>query len=188
MQQACEVCLGGNNASKIILCDDCDAGYHIWCLDPPLEKVPDNDEWFCPECLLGTGNDFGFDEGEEHSLFSFQQRASAFRQEWFTEHASTRNRHLDPATGAVDTSAMSLDGRPNGMVQNIGGVDISEHDVEKEFWRLVEAQNETVEVEYGADVHSTTHGSGAPTMETFPTMPSSTDSWNLNNMPILPKS
>ena len=31
-------------------------------------------------------------------------------------------------------------------------------DVEKEFWRLVQSQNETVEVEYGADVHSTTHG------------------------------
>lgn len=35
---------------------------------------------------------------------------------------------------------------------------VSEDDVEKEFWRLVQSQNETVEVEYGADVHSTTHG------------------------------
>ena len=35
---------------------------------------------------------------------------------------------------------------------------VSEDDVEKEFWRLVSSQKETVEVEYGADVHSTTHG------------------------------
>lgn len=35
---------------------------------------------------------------------------------------------------------------------------VSEDDVEKEFWRLVSSQKETVEIEYGADVHSTTHG------------------------------
>lgn len=29
---------------------------------------------------------------------------------------------------------------------------------EREFWRLVESQHETVEVEYGADVNSTKDG------------------------------
>jgi histone demethylase JARID1 len=37
-------------------------------------------------------------------------------------------------------------------------VQVSEDDVEREFWRLVQSSHETVEVEYGADVHSTTHG------------------------------
>lgn len=32
-----------------MLCDSCDAGYHIFCLDPPLDAVPDGD-WACPEC------------------------------------------------------------------------------------------------------------------------------------------
>ncbi len=27
----------------------CDYPYHIGCLDPPLDAVPDG-EWFCPEC------------------------------------------------------------------------------------------------------------------------------------------
>lgn len=35
---------------------------------------------------------------------------------------------------------------------------MAEDDVEREFWRLINSSEETVEVEYGADVHSTTHG------------------------------
>jgi len=37
-------------------------------------------------------------------------------------------------------------------------VEVTENDVEREFWRLTESNTETVDVEYGADVHSTTHG------------------------------
>jgi histone demethylase JARID1 len=43
-------------------------------------------------------------------------------------------------------------------VNYVGSTLISEYDVENEFWRLVQSPNETVEIEYGADVHSTTHG------------------------------
>ena len=43
-------------------------------------------------------------------------------------------------------------------MNRFGDVEVSETDVEREFWRLVQSPNETVEVEYGADVHSTTHG------------------------------
>ena len=34
---------------------------------------------------------------------------------------------------------------------------IEDH-MEREFWRLVECQTETVEVEYGADLHSSKYG------------------------------
>lgn len=43
---------------------------------------------------------------------------------------------------------------PNGVERTVGDVVVSEHDVEAEFWRLVDSKTETVEVEYGADVHS----------------------------------
>lgn len=33
-----------------MLCDHCDAAHHIYCLDPPLEKVPE-DAWMCPRCI-----------------------------------------------------------------------------------------------------------------------------------------
>ena len=33
----------------LLLCDRCDHGYHLDCLDPPLSDVPE-DDWFCPQC------------------------------------------------------------------------------------------------------------------------------------------
>ena len=32
----------------------CDYPYHLKCLDPPLDAVPDG-EWFCPECEADPG-------------------------------------------------------------------------------------------------------------------------------------
>lgn len=37
----------------MLLCDSCDLGYHMECLDPPLSTVP-IDEWFCPECIVAN--------------------------------------------------------------------------------------------------------------------------------------
>lgn len=33
----------------MLLCDRCDQGYHMDCLEPPLEEVPIED-WFCSQC------------------------------------------------------------------------------------------------------------------------------------------
>lgn len=33
----------------MLLCDRCDQGYHLDCLDPPLDEVPIED-WFCSQC------------------------------------------------------------------------------------------------------------------------------------------
>lgn len=65
---------------------------------------------------------------------------------------------------------------------------VTEEDVEAEFWRLVADLEETVEVEYGADIHCTTHGSGFPTLEKHPNSPYSADPWNLNVLPFHPDS
>ena len=43
---------------------------------------------------------------------------------------------------------------------------------EKEFWRLVGAIEESVTVEYGADLHTNDYGSGFPTKLTKNLMPS----------------
>ena len=34
----------------LLECEKCDNGYHLKCLTPPLDKVP-QDEWFCPTCV-----------------------------------------------------------------------------------------------------------------------------------------
>jgi histone demethylase JARID1 len=115
----------------------------MFCLDPPLDTIP-KEQWFCYTCLSGTSGDYGFDEGDEHSLSSFQARDAEFRRVWFESHPPVK----DPDALEIDDPTSS----------RIGNVTVSEYDLETEFWRLVNTQDETVEVEYGADVHSTTHG------------------------------
>ncbi|KAH7910251.1 regulator of chromosome condensation 1/beta-lactamase-inhibitor protein II [Hygrophoropsis aurantiaca] len=35
-------------------CDKCDHPYHLGCLDPPLDAIPEG-EWFCPQCVSELG-------------------------------------------------------------------------------------------------------------------------------------
>ena len=42
----CDVCgVGG----KLIACDECDAHYHLTCVEPPLKEVPEG-SWICGRC------------------------------------------------------------------------------------------------------------------------------------------
>eukprot|EP00960_Hanusia_phi_P059181 764091-Hanusia_phi.AAC.16 len=45
----CQICKNPEKGDEMILCDKCDKGYHIFCLDPPLKNIPDGD-WFCYQC------------------------------------------------------------------------------------------------------------------------------------------
>lgn len=108
--------------------------------------------------MVGTG-EFGFEEGGVYSLKQFQEKANEFKENYFA-------------------SKMPFDPVLNTHRRE------TEDDVEREFWRLVESLTETVEVEYGADIHSTTHGSGFPTIERNPLDPYAVDGWNLNVLPF----
>lgn len=125
-------------------------------MDPPLKSKPET-EWNCARCLVGDGQ-FGFEEGGLYSLRQFQEKAADFKQGYFEKRMP-----FDPVLGCH---------RP-----------VTEDDVEREFWRLVTDVDEEVTVEYGADIHCTTHGSGFPTIEKHPTNQYSTDPWNLNVLP-----
>lgn len=53
-QCACHICGGKQDPSKQIMCDECDMAFHIYCLNPPLSKIPEQDDWYCPDCHLDT--------------------------------------------------------------------------------------------------------------------------------------
>ena len=53
----CEICPQCNREDRMLLCDGCDSGYHLECLDPPLDEIPLEELWFCPECSRNTQND-----------------------------------------------------------------------------------------------------------------------------------
>ena len=180
--ERCEGCGAAESPSKLVLCEGCDAGYHRSCIaDPPVSgggasasvppavaaasvRLPAGPllDWHCPRCLVGTG-EFGFEEGGIYGLKQFQEKADNFKASYFAPRMP-----FDPALNRKREA--------------------TEDDVEREFWRLVESITETVEVEYGADIHSTAHGSGFPSMELAPTDPYAVDPWNLNILPLHPES
>ena len=122
----------------MLLCDGCDCGecfpfrhqkeraitlrlgFHTFCLTPALSTIPKG-QWFCHTCLFGTGGDFGFDEGEDHSLSTFQARDLAFRKMWFQSHPP-------PQPGNALSSADAND--PTVTVW--GNVRVTEDDVEED--------------------------------------------------------
>ncbi|KAK6059427.1 PHD-finger, partial [Cooperia oncophora] len=46
----CEICSGGMHEELLLICDQCDKGFHTYCLTPPLDGVPTTEQWFCPQC------------------------------------------------------------------------------------------------------------------------------------------
>ncbi|KAL0972960.1 hypothetical protein UPYG_G00197040 [Umbra pygmaea] len=45
----CKVCRKKGEDDKLILCDECNKAFHLYCLRPALYRVPQG-EWLCPAC------------------------------------------------------------------------------------------------------------------------------------------
>ncbi|KAK4509010.1 phosphogluconate dehydrogenase (decarboxylating) gnd1 [Mucor velutinosus] len=113
-------------------------------------------DWFCFQCLTAVGKDYGFEDGNEYSLNDFHTVCDNFKTNWFKKT------------------------HPKGSST------VTEEECESEFWRLVNNPYETCQVEYGADLHSTQHGSGFATADHL--SKSALDPWNLNVIPVVPQS
>lgn len=46
----CSICGTSDNDDQLLFCDDCDRGYHMYCLSPPLTDPPEG-SWSCKLCL-----------------------------------------------------------------------------------------------------------------------------------------
>lgn len=42
---SCCVCGGKQDAHMQLLCDECNMAFHIYCLNPPLASIPDDEDW-----------------------------------------------------------------------------------------------------------------------------------------------
>lgn len=58
----CQKCASKSNPNELLICDECGQMYHMRCLTPPLETVPGEDDWYCPNCKR--------DENEVVKVFS----------------------------------------------------------------------------------------------------------------------
>ncbi|XP_044258183.1 PHD and RING finger domain-containing protein 1 isoform X2 [Tribolium madens] len=45
----CEICGSSDREDRMLLCDGCDLGFHLECLNPPLADIPIG-SWFCNDC------------------------------------------------------------------------------------------------------------------------------------------
>jgi hypothetical protein len=58
----CQICKKPRSGKKMVFCECCDRGYHLKCLDPPLDRIP-TEAWFCSEqcsSVLHTVRSFSF--------------------------------------------------------------------------------------------------------------------------------
>ena len=49
MNAKCRICRRKTDPEKMLLCDGCDRGHHMYCLKPKLKSVPQGD-WYCNDC------------------------------------------------------------------------------------------------------------------------------------------
>ncbi|XP_062341313.1 zinc finger protein ubi-d4-like isoform X3 [Osmerus eperlanus] len=48
--KCCNMCGTSENDDQLLFCDDCDRGYHMYCLSPPMNEPPEG-SWSCRLCL-----------------------------------------------------------------------------------------------------------------------------------------
>ena len=46
---SCSICGGTSDDENMLLCDNCEKGFHMYCLSPIVAVVPSG-EWFCGNC------------------------------------------------------------------------------------------------------------------------------------------
>ncbi|XP_030376506.1 uncharacterized protein LOC115625553 isoform X2 [Scaptodrosophila lebanonensis] len=52
----CEICNSPDREDVMLLCDSCNQGYHMDCLDPPLLEIPEG-SWYCDNCFASHDED-----------------------------------------------------------------------------------------------------------------------------------
>ncbi|KAB0365008.1 hypothetical protein FD754_009164 [Muntiacus muntjak] len=120
----CEVCGRSDREDRLLLCDGCDAGYHMECLDPPLQEVP-VDEWFCLECAApgaASAADTGPVSEEEVSLLlaDVVPTTSRLRPRTGRTRAIARTRQSERVRATVNRNRISTARRFQGLRGRLG--------------------------------------------------------------------
>ncbi|KAH8340530.1 hypothetical protein KR059_000689 [Drosophila kikkawai] len=50
----CKVCRRGSDPDKMLLCDECNGGTHMFCMKPKMRTVPQGN-WYCKDCVKDHG-------------------------------------------------------------------------------------------------------------------------------------
>jgi len=153
----CKSCTRGDDDNYLLICDICDNCYHTYCLIPALMEIP-RGQWRCPKCVAQL-----YHTASPSDAYGFEQSSKEYTLGEFGE--------------------MSDEFKRNYFKKPLR--EITEDDVEREFWRILSLPEASVTVEYGADLPTGELGSGFPTMKTQDLRENDkkylNSPWNLNN-------
>ncbi|XP_051119104.1 lysine-specific demethylase JMJ17 [Andrographis paniculata] len=156
LDQICEQCRSGLHGDVMLLCDRCNKGWHIYCLSPPLKRIPPGN-WYCQECLNSEKDCFGFVPGKQFSLEAFKRVADRVKKKWFgstdTSWAQLEKKFWEIVEGSV------------GEVEVMYGNDLDTSIYGSGFPRQADTKPQSVDGDVW-DEHCTSP-------------------WNLNNLPRL---
>ncbi|KAK3134650.1 hypothetical protein QOZ80_6AG0551750 [Eleusine coracana subsp. coracana] len=90
VDQICEQCNSGLHGDVMLLCDRCDKGWHLYCLSPPLEKVPPGN-WYCSDCINSDRDCFGFVHRRKSCLLETLRRFDdRVKKRWLGQRTTSR--------------------------------------------------------------------------------------------------
>merc|ERR1712112_342378 len=123
---ACEICGSKDDEDNMLLCDGCDAGYHTYCVVPPIQTVPPGD-WFCPKCLENKEKGGGTPASTESKKGSLRARRRKSR--WSSgvvpkKKPSVKKKILDSDEGNEDEEDDDMDvGNSKNNSKNNSNID-----------------------------------------------------------------
>ncbi|KAF8769060.1 hypothetical protein HU200_006983 [Digitaria exilis] len=160
VDQVCEQCSSGLHGDVMLLCDRCDKGWHLYCLSPPLERVPPGN-WYCSDCLNSDRDCFGFIHRRKSCLLeTFQRFDERVRKRWFGQR--------NPSRVQVEKQFWEIVEGNAGELEVMYGSDLDTSIYGSGFPRLSDPVPSSVDQE---------------TWQKYCSSP-----WNLNNFPNLPGS
>uniref|UniRef100_A0A7S2WGC6 [Histone H3]-trimethyl-L-lysine(4) demethylase n=1 Tax=Mucochytrium quahogii TaxID=96639 RepID=A0A7S2WGC6_9STRA len=188
LEGMCQICLRADRPDCMLLCDECNFGYHSVCITPPLRQIPKGD-WFCSVCLEDDDDDDtvkktddededmeDVDEYEAKHKKEEQQQRGRMRnmiaaygygqgqqysiEEYRIMADSFKNEYLDRAKQGKNPHTQEYIERKGSPEGDAA--------LEREYWRLIsEAGRGDMElvklnVSYGSDLDTASLGSGFP--------------------------
>jgi len=160
VDQVCEQCSSGLHGDVMLLCDRCDKGWHLYCLSPPLERVPPGN-WYCSDCLNSDRDCFGFIQRRKSCLLeTFRRFDERVRKRWFGQR--------NPSRVQIEKQFWEIVEGKVGELEVMYGSDLDTSIYGSGFPRLGDPVPSSVDLE---------------TWQKYCSSP-----WNLNNFPNLPGS
>uniref|UniRef100_A0A673JQ39 Tyrosine-protein kinase BAZ1B n=1 Tax=Sinocyclocheilus rhinocerous TaxID=307959 RepID=A0A673JQ39_9TELE len=94
----CKVCRRKGEDDKLILCDECNKAFHLFCLRPALYRIPAG-EWLCPACQPTTARRSS--RGRNYNEDTEEEEDSEEEDEEDSEEEDSEEEYRDTVQGIV---------------------------------------------------------------------------------------